>query len=751
MKKILLFISFIYCSYSYGQNMIDQYLSGSPTYTEIANSTKMISQPKDLDFKPYTKELWILNRGNTNGGTNVIIYNAGEPNQTSEFRRESHSGHFMIYPTAFAFGDNGNFANTNEIKNTSSATNSTFMGPSLWSGDTSIFAKVFQNNWQTGYPLGSHLDMLHQSPFSMGIAHDTENVYWVFDGHNGNLCKYDFGEDHSAGYDDHSNGRIWRYRDVNLTRQNNVSSHMVLDKSTGWLYIVDAGVKIVKRVNTNTGTQSGNLSVPSTSPEPLLGYWAVTGAVVENIDTFSASQPCGIDVFNGRLVVGDYTNGDITIYDVTGTAPTKLGTITTGQPGITGLKIGYDGKIWFVNQTLNTVVRIDPSAVVSNDVSVEAITSPSVNNYVAHYFYTGFNECDLSITPSIIIKNAGNNTLTSATINYKIDNDPTQTYQWSGSLDSGATTIVTLNAISTTAGNHVIMVEAVNANGVADQNPANNAKAGAFRNHETTVDFPFKEDFSSTTFPPSGWTSIGFNGHNKHTRDASIGSFGTNNGCMKMDNFNGNENISGQKDYMMTSRINFTEATSNTTLTFDVAYAQYANFTNDALMVKVSTDCGNTWKQIYNKSGATLATRPLTTSEFRPTATEWRKESVSLAAYAGMPDVMIQFQTTSGFGNMLYIDEINIDNTLSIGDYNKAIFAVYPNPTKDLITIENTGAVNKKMTVNVYDSMGKLVKQSEQWANGKMDLNLSDQTNGTYFIQIVDGKYTHQEKLIILK
>ena len=42
-----------------------------------------------------------------------------------------------------------------------------------------------------------------------GIAADSAKVYWVMDGHNGNICRYDFVEDHGPGYDDHSAGKIW--------------------------------------------------------------------------------------------------------------------------------------------------------------------------------------------------------------------------------------------------------------------------------------------------------------------------------------------------------------------------------------------------------------------------------------------------------------------------------------------------------------------------------------------------------------
>ena len=58
---------------------------------------------------------------------------------------------------------------------------------------------------------GSHIDMLHESPLGMGIAHDSGNSYWYFDGYYGHLVYYDFKEDHDIGMDDHSDGVVRRY------------------------------------------------------------------------------------------------------------------------------------------------------------------------------------------------------------------------------------------------------------------------------------------------------------------------------------------------------------------------------------------------------------------------------------------------------------------------------------------------------------------------------------------------------------
>lgn len=753
MKKILTtLLAGCCCHHLYAQNMIDNYLTGTPTYTVIAGSAQRVNQPRDLDFKPSTNELWIINRGSSAGGSNVIIYNAGESDQNIQFRQDTHTGHFMIYPSGIAFGDNSNFANTNEIKNTADPS-STFMGPTLWTADTSIFARVFQNNWANPKPLGSHLDMLHQSPFSMGIAHDSANMYWVFDGHNGNLCKYDFAEDHSPGYDDHSNGRIWRYTDVPLTRVANVPGHLVKDKTTGWLYMIDAGTKKLKRLNTNTGSITGTLNVPSTSGEGLNGYWAVTGATVQTLDSFTTSQPCGVDVYNGRLLVSDYANGNIYVYDVTGASPVRLGTIATGQTGIMGIKIGADGRIWFVNYTQNTVVRINPATGINNDIDVVAITSPALNNADPNFYHTAFNHCSGTVSPVITIRNTGLNTLTAATIRYRLDNT-LHTHNWTGSLAAGATASVTLPAITAAAGTHKLEVEAVSPNGNTDSNPANNKKMGSFRVMASAAAYPFSETFATATFPPAGWSVIGHNIYNKMERIAAVNGFGSTmgTGAVRMENVSAYEDISGQNDYLLTPRINMSNAGGDAVLTFSVAYAQRIASANERLTIKASKDCGQTWSTIYDKAGSALATAGITGSAFVPTGSQWRREVVLVSAYAGEPGVIFQFQATSASGNNLFLDDISIASGTGIAGQQQPLLRIYPNPTQNIVTVDGLNKINEAATISVYDVTGKLVAtQHIDRSTEKATVDLSAHASGTYLIRIKSGDYQYQEKVTLTK
>ncbi|MBN8670824.1 MAG: T9SS type A sorting domain-containing protein [Chitinophagales bacterium] len=366
MKKFSTFLIACSCtSFAFGQSQLDNYFNGSTTFTEIAGTIHGLTAPHDLDFVPTRpNEWWVLNK-EANGGSVVIFWNPGKSNQAHQFRKDSHNDHFMARAVAIAMGENNEFVSAQEIKNTASAS-STFMGPALWSSDTSIFARMHQNNWVTGQLLGSHIDMLHQSPFGMGVAYDNARVYWYFDGHNSNICKYNFGDPHGVGEDDHSDGRIHRYTDVVVTRKANVPSHMALDRVNNWLYIVDAGTNRIIRMKTNSGTVGANLTVPSTANEPLAEYKAVTGATVEVVVASGLTSPCGIDYRSGRIVVSDNATGNIHVYNVSGSMPaTSVGTLITGGPGVMGVRIDNENKIWYVNNTTKKLMRIDNPNVLS--------------------------------------------------------------------------------------------------------------------------------------------------------------------------------------------------------------------------------------------------------------------------------------------------------------------------------------------------------------------------------------------------
>ena len=292
------------------------------------------------------------------GGSTVTYYNAGLENQWVDYRKDSYSGHFMNKASAIAFSDNGGFANTLDIQDANGNQNGYFSGCTLWDSDTSIYARINQN----GPELGSHWDMLHQSPYSVGIAAEAVNIYWIFDGYHNTVAKYDFQEphsDHEHGGEDHSDGIIYRYDEIVVERVSGLSSHMVMDQTSGDLYICDTGNQRILKMNTNSGSIDYSLSPYG---ENIQGYYSMNGAEYETIIDSGLVSPTGIDLYDNYLIVSDYASGEIIVYDIG--HPNIIQEINRLQTNmisdVMGIKVGPDGSIWYVCTNSNKLYQMLP-------------------------------------------------------------------------------------------------------------------------------------------------------------------------------------------------------------------------------------------------------------------------------------------------------------------------------------------------------------------------------------------------------
>ena len=355
-------------------NIISSYTSTTNTFTYdiIVNVTNQVNTPRDLDFHP-NGDLWVINTGTENGGGSTVkITNPGTTSQNSLWQQDGNAWHFMSLPSGIAFSNNENFATSTSVFDANHNGGTPFTGPSLWSSDPAIYAQPSGGN-------GSHLDMLHESPNSMGIASQEENIFWLYDDNSHDIAMYDFVEDHGPGNSDHDDGRILRYQGMGLNAINTtIVCHLILDKAKKWLYFVDGGNQRIIRLDITTGIPGGAPSWPSGGPyETLAEYKKVIGFTWEIVANTGLVEPAGIDIIDDRLVVTDHSNGDIIFYDVSNIPATEIGRLQTNEPGIMGVVLGPEGKIWYANHTLNKVVKIEPSTIIlgENEIGLETNTS----------------------------------------------------------------------------------------------------------------------------------------------------------------------------------------------------------------------------------------------------------------------------------------------------------------------------------------------------------------------------------------
>jgi sugar lactone lactonase YvrE len=357
----MIFIGLSMNAQSYYDNFLDHELKREVLLTQSDG----LDVPMDMDFVKRSgreNELWVLNQSGWDGGTFTIISDVTDIAFQIVTLYDSHNGHFMIFSTAVAMGDNGNFATTQYIKNTAGEESSTFMGPSLFTVGVDTFGVINQSNWDSDKPLGSHMDMLHQSPFSTGVAFEKGNAYWINDGWNGNVIRYDFVDDHGPGGEYHGDGILSRYPEVETQRVDDIVSHMILDEDRKWLYIVDTGNKRVLRLDITSGNRGNDLFAPN---EELADYYEVVDASFEVIIDAGLEQPAGIELTDDRLFISDYAQGKIFIYDITDNFALK-GTIDT-ETGIQGIVIGPDKSLYYANSENEEVIRLSPIFLASVD------------------------------------------------------------------------------------------------------------------------------------------------------------------------------------------------------------------------------------------------------------------------------------------------------------------------------------------------------------------------------------------------
>ncbi len=204
----------------------------------------------------------------------------------------------------------------------------------------------------------------------------------------------------------------------------------------------------------------------------------------------------------------------------------------------------------------------------------------------------------------------------------------------------------------------------------------------------------------------------------------------------------------------------FTNVTQNN-LTFKYAYASIDSDSKDLLRVFVSEDCGNTWVQrgSYTSLGLNIASVGYQINNWAPTSSsDWSSKTISnLQNYLGKPSVMFKFEFTTGGGNNLYIDDINIGNTFGIStpDYlNTNIgLTVFPNPSEGVFTVAYQTKENDNTFVQVVDITGRVLystteKKAQEGLQNET-IQLQNAPAGMYFVNVYMNNSKFTEKVII--
>jgi len=118
----------------------------------------------------------------------------------------------------------------------------------------------------------------------------------------------------------------------------------------------------------------------------------------------------------------------------------------------------------------NYTTYIGTIEVIANNIPIDAQLY-SVLEPVQNYF------CDnIQVSPKIVLRNQGVNTLISAVLNYQLDGGTVMSQNWTGSLATGQQDTITLSPITLINGNHIFRTFVTNPNNDTDGFPSNDEK-----------------------------------------------------------------------------------------------------------------------------------------------------------------------------------------------------------------------------------------------------------------------------------
>jgi hypothetical protein len=150
-----------------------------------------------------------------------------------------------------------------------------------------------------------------------------------------------------------------------------------------------------------------------------------------------------------------------------------------------------------------------------------------------------------------------------------------------------------------------------------------------------------------------------------------------------------------------------------------------------------------------------LATAPATTASFTPTTTQWRTETVSFGnTINNKSNVRFRFEFTHESSNNIYVDNINLNGTVSgVNEINvaSADMNIHPNPSKGITYVDFTMAAASDVKIEVLDMEGRVMSTfSDFLPEGDHQYTMNNNlASGVYFVRLSFGNNSITKKAII--
>lgn len=161
---------------------------------------------------------------------------------------------------------------------------------------------------------------------------------------------------------------------------------------------------------------------------------------------------------------------------------------------------------------------------------------------------------------------------------------------------------------------------------------------------------------------------------------------------------------------------------------------------------------GGDFNQSYTDFSGTSSATPIIASCVIVLQSYYYSQTSSYMTPLQMRQLLIDTGIAQGTGGHIgsipnvqaAIDSINA--TLSTSKNNQVVFSVYPNPSKDKITI-NLFEDFSKANIEIYSVLGQKINQ-KQFEGNSFDLDMSSLQKGVYFLKLTSGGKETTRKII---
>jgi len=117
---------------------------------------------------------------------------------------------------------------------------------------------------------------------------------------------------------------------------------------------------------------------------------------------------------------------------------------------------------------------------------------------------------------------------------------------------------------------------------------------------------------------------------------------------------------------------------------------------------------------------------------------------------SGLYSVTLIASNCAGSDTLILNNYINVQVCTSIDELDESQSIVYPNPSEGIFNLEMSGFGNLKMeSVDVYNLMGECVYHLQISQSPNLQINLSSQAKGIYFIKVIADDKVYSQKVVI--